>query len=160
MQNYSEAVQNAFQKAFQIAQSNRNPEVTENHLLLSFLEDPQGYFYSILDELQGQPEQLVQKVTKATSHLPTFTEGGSEPQAARNLQNRIVDAQNFAKEFGDSYVSSDHFLLSFWKGGEEPFLSWKKQTGISLKQLQGLIQKMRGERHMDSPTAEASMKSL
>jgi ATP-dependent Clp protease ATP-binding subunit ClpB len=127
---------------------------------LSFLEDPQGYFFSILEEQKSRPEQLIEEVTKALSHLPTFTEGGGEPRVARNLQSRISDAQNFAKEMNDRYISSDHFLLSFWKGGEEPFLSWKKQTGISLKQLQDLIQKMRGERHMDSPTAESSMKSL
>lgn len=160
MENFSEAVQQAISQAVQKAQTNRNPEVTENHLLLSFLEDPQGYFFSILNEINSHPEHLLQEVASAVSRLPTFTEGGGEPHAARNLQTRIQDAQNFAKEFGDNYVSSDHFLLSFWKGEEEPFASWKKQTGTSLKQLKELIKKMRGERHMDSPTAESSMKSL
>lgn len=158
--NFSEAVQNVLQTAFQKAQSGRNPEVTENHLLMSFLEDPQGYFQSILEELKCDPESLGRDVAKALERLPTFTEGGGEPQAARSLQNRILDAQNFAKEFKDSYVSSDHFLLSFWKGAEEPFLSWKKKTGITLKQLEQSIQKIRGDKHMDSPTAESTLKSL
>lgn len=159
-QNFSEAVQSAIQDAFQKAQSQRNTEVTENHLLLSFLEDPQGYFQSILSELDTKPELLAREVVASIQHLPTFTEGGGEPQPARNLQSLIVEAQNFAKEMGDSYVSSDHFLLSFWKGGGDPFLSWKKETKISLKELKSVIQKIRGERHMDSPTAESSMKSL
>jgi ATP-dependent Clp protease ATP-binding subunit ClpB len=160
MQNFSEAVQNALNKALQQAQLKRNPEVTENHLLYSFLEDPQGYFFTILDELKSQPEKLLDEVAKALARLPTYTEGGGEPQIARNLQNRILDAQNFAKQWQDSYLSSDHFLLSYWKGGEEPFSSWKKQSGISQKHLTDTIQKIRGERHMDSPTAETSVKSL
>lgn len=159
-QNFSEAIEGVLQRALERAQKNRNPEVTENHLLLSFLDDPKGYFYSILDELKCDPAQLKQEVEQAISHLPTYTEGGGEPQAARDLQSRIFDAQNFAKEFGDNYLSSDHFLLSFWKGGGEPFASWKKRTAISLKQLQERIQKIRGGRHIDSPTAESNLKSL
>lgn len=160
MQNFSEAVQNALQLAFQTAQTRKNPEVSENHLLLAFLEEPNGYFTTILEELKSHPEDLMEEVGKAVSHLPTFTDATAEPQAARSLQSRILEAQNFAKEFSDTFVSSDHFLLSFWKGGGEPFASWRKKTGFSLKQVQEVIHKMRGERHMDSPTAEASVKSL
>ena len=42
----------------------------------------------------------------------------------------------------------------------EPFSSWKQQTGISLKQLEESIKKIRGDRHMDSPNAEASLQTL
>ena len=135
MQNFSEAVQNSFNEAVQQAQSKRNPEVTENHLLWGFLADPQGYFFTLLKELETDPDRLREDVNKALAHLPTFTEGGGEPQIARSLQNRILDAQNFAKQWQDSYISSDHFILSFWKGAEEPFSSWKQRSKISLKQL-------------------------
>ncbi|MFC2049062.1 ATP-dependent Clp protease ATP-binding subunit [Chlamydiota bacterium] len=160
MAEFSEAVQNVLQGAFQLAQAKQNTEVTENHLLLSFLEDPQGYFHTILKDLKADPEELKRQAEQAVERLPTFSGGGGEPQAARSLQNRVGEAQQFAKEMNDTYVSSDHFLLSFWKGAEEPFASWKKQTRLSLKQLQEAIQKIRGDRHMDSPTAEGSMKSL
>ncbi len=160
MADYSEAVQKALEGAFQIAQTRKNTEVSENHLLLSFLEDHQGYFNILLNELKADPALLKAQVEQALTKLPTFSGEGGEPQAARSLQSRVGEAQNFAKEMKDTYVSSDHFLLSFWQGAAEPFASWKKQTGISLKQLQEAVQKIRGERHMDSPTAEGSMKSL
>ena len=160
MAEYSEAVQKALEGAFQIAQGKRNTEVTENHFLLSFLEDQQGYFNTLLNELKADPAALKRQVEQSLSQLPTFSGEGGEPQAARSLQSRVGEAQNFAKEMQDTYVSSDHFLLSFWKGAGEPFAAWKKQTGLSLKQLQEAVQKIRGERHMDSPTAEGSMKSL
>ncbi|MBI3900842.1 MAG: AAA family ATPase, partial [Chlamydiia bacterium] len=160
MQNFSESIQSALTSALQKAQSNRNPEVTENHLLLALLEDQQGYFYALLKEIKGDIDQLIEETRQSLKHLPTYTEGGKEPQAAKNLQNRLVEAQNFAKEFEDTYVSGDHFLLSYWKGAEEPFASWKKQTTLSLKQVKAIVQNMRGERHMDSPTAEATVKSL
>ncbi len=160
MQNFSEAVQRALSAAVHKAQERRNPEVSENHLLLSFLEDAEGYFTETLTDLKTHPEQLLEGAGRALERLPTFTEGGGEPQVSRNLQNILAGAEGFAKELKDSYLSSDHFLLSFWERGQEPFSSWKKQTGITQKQLLEHIQKVRGDRHMDSPTAESSLKSL
>lgn len=160
MQNFSEAAQSALQEAFQKAQSMNHPEVTENHLLLPFLEDPQGYFCSLLQDMKIDPEALAREVVKALESLPTYAGTQQPPKAASSLQNRIHDAQGFAKEFNDSYVSSDHFLLSFWKGGGEPFQAWKKQAAISLNDLKATIKTLRADRHMDSPTAESSMKSI
>lgn len=160
MENFSDAAQSAIQSAFQKAQQNENPEVTENHLLISFLEDPQGYFHALLDETKGNTQQLAADLARSLSHLPKYTGGGEPPKPSRDFQARIMDAQKFASELDDSYISSDHFLLSYWKGSGEPFAAWKKQTGISLQDLKSLINKVRGDRHMDSPTAETTMKSL
>src|SRR5690625_3799618 len=151
MENFSDAVQNAIQNAFQKAKVNDNPEVTENHLLLSFLEDPQGYFHTLLDETKGDTQQLISDLSQTLAHLPKYTEKSEPPKPARDFQSRVVDAQKFATELGDLYVSSDHFLLSYWKGEGEPFATWKKQTGISSQDLKVLINKVRGDRHMDSP---------
>ncbi|MCP5469901.1 MAG: AAA family ATPase [Chlamydiales bacterium] len=159
-QNFSEAAMHAIQEAFQKAEENHNTEVTENHLLSSFLEDKNGYFHSLLGEMKVSPSDLLRETQEALEHLPKFAGDPGQPQPARSFQGRVNDAQKFAKEFNDSYVSSDHFLLSFWKGGGEPFEKWKKQSGIDLQKLKEMIQKVRGDRHMDSPTAEASMKSL
>lgn len=160
MENFSEAAQNAIQGAFKYAEEHRNPEVNENHLLHAFLEDPQGYFHILIDETKGDAQQLAEKTATSLEILPTFTTPGESPKPSRDFQLRVIEAQNFAKELGDTYVSSDHFLLSFWKGGGEPFASWKKQTGLSLEQLKTVISKVRGDRHMDSPTAESTMKSI
>lgn len=159
-QNFSEAATAAIQEAFHKAEEHKNSEVTENHLLGSFLEDPNGYFFGILQELKVNPADLLKDVSASLEHLPQFVGEVGQPQVARNFQNRVSDAQKFAKELNDSYVSSDHFLLSFWKGGGEPFESWKKRAGVDLNQLKERIKKIRGDRHMDSPTAEKSMKSL
>lgn len=160
-QNFTDAVTNALQFAFADAQKRQNTEVTENHLLLGFLQDPEGYFNSILLNLNTDPASLLEDVKRNLAKLPTLSTPSSQPPApARNLQGRITDAQNIAQEWNDSYTSSDHFLISYWKNGGEPVSSWKRATGISLKQLEEQIKKIRGDRHMDSPAAEASLQTL
>jgi|688.fasta_scaffold01000_11 ATP-dependent Clp protease ATP-binding subunit ClpB len=161
-QNFTEAVTNALQTAFTDAQNRNNAEVTENHLLSAFLSDEQGLFNSILGSLSGNNlGSLYEEVQHHLEKLPTLTSAPSQPpSAARNLQARIADAQNFAKNWKDSYTSTDHFLLSFWKNGGEPISSWKHTSGINFKQLEDYIKKIRGDRHMDSPNAEASLQTL
>ncbi|MEZ5314620.1 MAG: AAA family ATPase [Chlamydiales bacterium] len=160
MEKFSEAAQEAVQSAFQKAQENHHPEITENHLLVSFLENPQGYFSTLLNETSGNTKELLTHLKNFLAHLPKYTGEGGPPKPSSDFQARIMEAQKFSTELGDSYISSDHFLLSFWKSGGEPFALWRKATGFSLKDLKSLIEKIRGNRHMDSPTAESSMKSL
>ena len=128
-QNFTDAVTNALQTAFTEAQKRRNTEVTENHLLLAFLEDPEGYFTSILTNLGTNPETLIQEVDQSLRRSPTFSGTAAQPPGtARNLQSRIADAENIAQKWNDTYTSSDHFLISYWKNGGEPFSSWKQST--------------------------------
>lgn len=159
-QNFSEAAIKAIEAAVDLAKQGNNSEIAENHLLLAFLSDPQGYFLTLLEEIKADPAKLMHMTEEAVSRLPTYASSGGQPHPSQNFQERIRDAENFAKEFGDTYVSSDHFLLAFWKGGGDPFNTWKKESKISLNELKEIITKIRGERHMDSPTAETSMKSI
>jgi ATP-dependent Clp protease ATP-binding subunit ClpB len=159
-QNFTEAVANAIQQAFSEAQRRNNTEVTENHLLHAFLSEPEGYFNSILNALNTSPQTLLKEVEQNLDKLPTFSGQSQQPGTARSLQNRIIDAQNIAKKFKDSYTSSDHFLLSYWKYGGEPFAKWKKSTGVTEEAVEEQIKKIRGDRHVDSPGAEASFQTL
>ena len=162
MNQFTDSVTDALQAAFAEAQRRNQTEVTENHLLWAFLQDPQGYFNSILSNLGTKPQTLLREVELNLERLPTFAgEGGVQPPtASRGLQSRIADAQNIAQSWHDAYTSSDHFLISYWKNGGEPFASWKKSTKLSLHQLEEQIKKIRGDRHMDSPGAESNLQAL
>ena len=158
-QNFTEAVTQALQLAFQLAEEKRQTEVTDMHLLYGFLEDEKGYFVSLLKTLQLPPEDLKRRVAEYLNTLPTVAQP-QQPTAARSLQNRIQEAQNIAKEWNDSYTSSDHFFLAFWKNGGEPLSSWKSHYHISNSQVEQAITNIRGDRHMDSPSAESSLQAL
>lgn len=160
-QNFTDSVTEALQAAFAEAQRRHHTEITENHLLWAFLKDPGGYFYSLLSGLGTNPQTLFKEVEDNLSHLPTFAETSVQPPApSRSLQSRIADAQNIAQSWKDAYTSSDHFLLSYWKNGGDPFAKWKKTTTVSLQKLEEQIKKIRGDRHMDSPGAEANLQAL
>jgi ATP-dependent Clp protease ATP-binding subunit ClpB len=158
---FTEAVSQAIEEAFQFAQSKSHVEISENHLLRALLLDPQGYFNSIITTLGLDPSLLFNQVALLLNSLPTYS--GATPAAphpAAGLQQKIQEAEKWAKSFGDSYISSDHLFLSFWDKPTEPFASWKKTSKKTLKEVEAEIKALRGSKHMDSPTAEGNLKAL
>lgn len=157
---FTDAVTESLQRAFSLAEEHKNTEVSPQHLLLAFLEDPQGYFASFANAFHQEVETLRKDLALAIKRLPTFAETSKPPSFSYASQQKIAEARNLAKEWKDTYISSDHFLWVFWKNAEEPFASWQKKTKLSLKQIEDYIKKIRGNTTMDSPTAESSLQAL
>jgi ATP-dependent Clp protease ATP-binding subunit ClpB len=161
VQQFTENTEKAIQAAFSDAERRKNTEVTENHLLLSFLVDPESYFRSLLMNLKLDVDQLKNETEQLLSKIPTYSSGHSgQPNIARNLQNRISEAENLAKDWKDTYISGDHFLVVYWKNAGEPFKDWKNKSKCTLSDIEELIKKTRGSRHMDSKTTESSLQTL
>jgi ATP-dependent Clp protease ATP-binding subunit ClpB len=160
-QKFTDSVTQAIQDAFQEAQEEKKVEVTENQLLKSFLKNEKDYFHSILSSLNVAISTLNERLLQSVASQPSFS--GDKPStanAATSLQSRISDAQAIAKQWGDTYTASDHFLMSYWKNAGDPIKTWKQETGVTLKQVEEQIKKIRGSRHTDSASAEASFQAL
>ncbi len=157
---FTEAVTAAFEEAFQYAQSRTHVEVSENHLLHALLLDSSGYFSSIISALGLDGTLLLNQVETALESLPTYSGPQQPPQISVGLQHKVQEADQFAKKFKDTYISSDHLFLAYWDKPIEPFASWKKISKKTLKEVEAEIKKIRGAKHMDSPNAEGNLKAL
>lgn len=160
MDKISDAVSEALEKAFELAKSQKNPYVSENHFLKCLLENTESLFYLIIKEIQSNPKLLISAVDKALSLEPSVVEGDSMPKPSPGLQSLLLDAKHEAKDLGDTYLSGDHVLLAFWKSNKEPFASWKNTVKISLDDLKKLIINIRCGNRMDSPSAENNLRGL
>src|SRR5579872_1608879 len=157
---FTEAVATALEEAFHTAQEKKQSEITENHLLLAFFSDPQGYFQTFSQSLGLDPQPLLVALEREVVRVPTFEGTTQAPALSGELQKRIAEAQTVAHQWKDSYLSSDHFFWVFWQHAKEPFAHWKKGCKSSPKEIEEKIKNMRGDVHMDSPTAEASVGAL
>lgn len=157
---FSESVTQALENAFQHAQQKGQIEVSELHLLRELLADPAGYFSSICSATKIDPAALLKQTEAALESVPTYTGAAEPPRIGGPLQHKILEAEKIAKKWNDTYISSDHIFLSFWAHPTEPFAAWKKQSGLKEKEVEAEIQKLRGSKHMDSPSAESNLKTL
>lgn len=157
---FTESLEEGLQSSFQIAQNNKQTEVSENHLLLSLLQAPEGYFSTLIRFLGIPTEKLIEEAERAVKAAPTFTSNLSPPVFSRTLQQKILEAENLAKTWGDTYTSVDHFFYICWKEGNGLFTSLKKEFPLSLEHIENKIKTLRGGSSMDSPSSDQNLQSL
>ena len=157
---FTESVAAALTEAMNAAEKRKHTEVTEHHIIYAFFQDKGGYFQTLSRSLELDHLPLIQKLEKKLSSLPTYSGESMPPSLSQSLQAQVNEANRLAEKWKDTYISSDHFFYVFWQKSEEPFTSWKKQSKLSLKELEQKIKEMRGGKHMDSPTGEASLQAL
>lgn len=157
---FTEAVTQAIEEAFQHAQANKHTEIGDNHLLRALLIEANGYFANICQVVGMDPSLLLKQVESTLQEQPTYAGASQPPQVSLGLQQKIQEADRIAKSLNDTYISSDHLFLSFWDHPIEPFASLVKISRKSRKAIEEEIQKFRGGRHMDSSSSESNLKAL
>lgn len=160
MPQFTDSVNAAMEAAFSEAATRHHTEVNENHLLSALLANPQEYASTLLHQLGLNPASLLPELERALREVALFTGPPQPPTPSTSLQMRISVAQGFAQKMKDTFIGSDHLLLSYWEGAGEPFASWARKSGLSLQDVQQKVEKMRGGERFDSPTAEGSLQAL
>jgi ATP-dependent Clp protease ATP-binding subunit ClpB len=156
----TEAVINALERAIENARQKHQTEVTENHLLLELFNDSGGYFPMFAKGIGLDPLAIVPSVLQEIDKVPVFAGSVQTPNISPKLQNILQEAQTLAKKWQDIYISSDHLFYLFWLQTQGVFAEWKKRSDLKLQDIEKKIKELRGDRHMDSPTAESSLNAL
>lgn len=156
----TDAAADALQKGFQLARSKGHAQCTENHLLHAFLQDTRGYFASLVTSCGCDGPALVSQVEAAIGKTATFAGEPQEPALSSSLENLIRSAGRAAKEWGDTYIGSDHLFFAFWQSHSEPFATSKNKTKLTLSTVKEKIHSLRGTTKMDSPSAETGLQAL
>lgn len=157
---FTEPVAVAIERALQLAREKKHTQLTEDHLLLSFFEDKQGYFETFAHKHNLSSATLKEALKKKLSGLPTFAGAADQPSLSSTLQTKINGANALAQKWKDSYIAADHFLYAFWEKASDPFKEWIGKSEISLNDLEKEILAIRGGTKMDSPSSEESLQTL
>lgn len=156
---FTEALSEALEKALESAREQKHTELTENHLLYALFSEEDGYFATLSRSLNLDIKLLMNELIAHIKRTATFADEG-QPSVAQGLQQRIMQATALAKKWGDTFVGSDHMYYVCFESAPEPFATWKKGANITRKELESRIMKIRGGKHMDSPSAESSFQAL
>src|SRR6188508_305173 len=103
--------QEALQDAHERARRAGNPEMLPEHLLAALLEQADGIVPSLLGKAGADAEAIQEQVAEELERAPRQS-GGAEPFLSRRLRKVMDDAEAFAKDAKDEYVSTEHLLLA------------------------------------------------
>jgi ATP-dependent Clp protease ATP-binding subunit ClpB len=100
----------AFNDALALARRNGNPLVYDLHLLSALLGQDEGIVVPILQKLGVNVTALREQVEREIGRYAKQSD--AQPTLSREL-NQVADrAEAEAKQLGDEYVSTEHFLLA------------------------------------------------
>jgi ATP-dependent Clp protease ATP-binding subunit ClpB len=104
--------QEAVQSALELARSHRNPEAAPAHLLVALLDQPEGLVVPILQRLGADTATIAARAGEAVAALPKLGGEAEEPRMSSALAATLRRAEQEMGRLGDSYISTDHFLLA------------------------------------------------
>ena len=104
--------QEAVVEAMNLARGAGNPETTPEHLILSLLRQEGGIVGPILNKLGLNTGTIEAEIAAEVSKYSKVGGSSAEPMVSSSLRKVFDKAFDSATQFGDEYVSTEHFLLA------------------------------------------------
>lgn len=137
-----------------------NPSVEPSHLLHALFTIPDNTVSPLVAGLGIDPQQVDAVATAAMRSLPSSTGASvAQPQLSGTFARVIADAQNRAEAMGDSFVATEHLLISLTA---VPSDVQNGLAGLGLKpdSLAAAFNEGRGDRRVTSEESEGGESAL
>ncbi len=151
--------QQALQEAQSLALGHDQQQVEPVHLLQAFLDQEGGIARPLLSKAGVRVDALRNEVGRAIQNLPKVEGRPGEVQIGRDLINLLNLADKIAQKRGDSYISTEHFLLALLEDKGDGGRLFK-EAGATSKDLESAITALHGGEKINDPNAEEQRQAL
>jgi len=160
LNNFTIKAQEAIAAAQQVAFSNNNVNIETEHLLKALLNDEDSAIEFLLKKNNVTMNLLESKLDESIGKLPKVGEGGQPAQAiSRDLNNVILRAPSWLKQFGDEFVSVEHLMLALLHVNDNTS-KLLKALGLTEKGLIAAIKDLRKGDTIQSQTQQAQFNAI
>ncbi|KAF8213055.1 P-loop containing nucleoside triphosphate hydrolase protein [Mycena galopus ATCC 62051] len=115
-------------------------------------------FSSVISRAGGDPTIVKRAVQKAIVRLPTQSPPPDETSYSSQFMKVLREAQTLQKQMHDSYIAQDHLLLALLK--DPTIAAILKEASLTEATLKTAIEQVRGNRRVESKTAEQGFDAL
>lgn len=150
--------QEALGDAQSLALSRDHGFIEPQHLLLTLLTQSDGAATNLLARAGVKVQPLRQALEQSLDKLPQV-QGQGEITVSRDLNNLFNRVDREGQKRGDSYYSSDLFLLALCDDTGETGKLCRSQ-GLDRTKLETAIMALKGNQPVDNPSGETSQESL
>jgi ATP-dependent Clp protease ATP-binding subunit ClpB len=156
--NLTIKAQEAISAAQQFAYNANNTQIETSHLAKAMLEEESGSVVYLLKKNDVNVSFLEQKIKELLIKLPT-TKDEPAQSVSRELQQTILKAGSYLKEFGDEFVSLEHLLLGLL-ANNDAVSNILKDAGLSEMNIKKSIKESRKGETVNSQSSEQNFQAL
>jgi ATP-dependent Clp protease ATP-binding subunit ClpB len=154
----TERAQEALMCAREILVRYGHKQIDVEHLLLALLEQSQGIFPRIVEDLEvdaGAIRAQLEGVLSANSGVDVDGSSGGQLLMTPHLKQVFVQAHLEAGDLRDEYVSTEHLLLAIADERETAINRLLHENGITRQRIDDAIQAIRDGKRVTNRTGEA-----
>ncbi len=161
---FTERAQEAAQRAAEIIQRYGHNQIDTEHILLALIEQPEGAISQILDQLNVNGAELIDRldyVLKNTQKASIFGSRGAGQVFITPRVKRIVDVANQeANRLKDEFISTEHLFLAILNEKNTPAARLLEGEGVTRERVYDAINQIRGGQRVTDPKAESRYQAL
>lgn len=156
---YTERLQQALVKAYQLAGEKKHPQVDVVHLLSALLSDGDGLLVRVLEKLKVDFNKAQDLVSKNLQTLPQVS-GHNEITVSKDLNQLLIRADALRAEWKDDYISVEHAILALMDSKNSFARQFLTSLDLKSNDLEKAIQEIRGGQSVRSQTPENNYEVL
>ena len=159
LDRFTQAFQIAISDAQTIALGKDHQFIEPSHIMMALLNQNQSSIIPLLKSAGIDLYTLRQKVEKILSELPHIEGAGGDVQLSSATGNLLNMCDKFAQKMGDSFISSELFVLVAIEDKGALGLALKS-LGASTQRIKDAIDHIRGGKKVDEAIAEEKRQAL
>ena len=158
-QKFTQKSLEAIQEANNLALSNNNMQIEQEHLLYALLTIDQSLIAQLIKKMGKDPQALTQAVKQEIDKMPGVTGSGREAgkiYVAQDVDTVLAKAENIADSMKDEYVSVEHIMLSLMENPNHNLKEIFKLFDIRKNDFLKALQEVRGNTRVTSDSPEGT----
>ncbi|XVF16709.1 hypothetical protein REPUB_Repub10bG0055700 [Reevesia pubescens] len=158
-QEFTEMAWQAIVSSPDVAKENKHQIVETEHLMKVLLEQKNGLARRIFSKVGVDNTRLLEATDKFIQRQPKVLGESAGSMLGRDLEALLQRAREYKKEYGDSFVSVEHFVLGFThdqRFGKQLFRDFQ----ISQQSLKSAIESIRGPQSVIDQDPEGKYEAL
>src|SRR5881227_2038984 len=156
---FTQKMQEALQAAQDLASQSNHQEITNEHFLLSLLDQSDGITQPLLEKVGVNANQLRDGLRSELDRRPKVHGTAVDLRLANELRSVLDGAEKEMSKLKDQYTSAEHYLLAL-PGANVPAAKLLKDFGVTRDKLMQALQQVRGSQRVTDQNPEGKYQTL
>lgn len=161
IQRFTQRAQDAITYAQEVALRFRHQQVDGEHLHYALLKQENGLIPKLMEIMEIDGRQLMDALVSELRKMPAVTGPGAlSLYASRRFSELLLDAEDSARRFGESYAGVEHIYLALIDERNTPSAKLIKKYGITNEKFLASLSRVRRSQASGSSGSEGAYDSL
>lgn len=158
LQKFTQKSLEAIQNAQSMAVEYGNPQMNQQHLLVTLLTQDEGLIPQLMQKMNVNVNGLLQAAENEVKKLPRAT--GGQTYVSSDLEKTLTAAEKLAENMTDEYVSVEHIFMAMVNSPNAALKEIFRQYNITKEGFMKILATVRGNTRVTSDSPEATYDAL